>query len=126
MLFFDFYIYRFNIFYCNATYCSIRVEPEPPGLIDRNASTFHPQKLHLQLIKSYNNTYVDMYQIWIDEYRSGQWWFSTDPISLSLNLEPGQNYTVRIKAFAWYYNYFRKESVPMIDQIQTMRKLASI
>ena len=106
------------MFICNTTCCLIHVEPEPPGFIDKNASTFHPQKLHLQLIKSDNNTYVNRYEIWIDEYRLWQW---KTPFFLSLNLEPGRNYTLRIKAYAWYYP-LSKGSVPMVDQIQTMRK----
>lgn len=107
---------------CNATNCLIYVEPEPLGLIDRNASSFHPQKLQLQFIKSDNNTYVNMYEIWIEEYSSSSWTFTSFPFSLSRNLEPGQNYTVRIRAIAWYYYSYQKKSVPMIDQIQTMRK----
>ena len=86
----------------------IRVDPDPPGPIDRNASRFHPQSLYLQWIKPENNTYVDMYEIWIYGYSWDR--VSTNSFLKSIDLEPGRNYTVRITAYARYWSSLVKAS----------------
>nr|XP_022300335.1 uncharacterized protein LOC111108627 [Crassostrea virginica] len=105
-------------FFVNSDPVNLFVDLDPPGPIDRNASRFHPQSLYLRWIKPENNTYVDMYRIWIDGYS----WYrvSTNSFSRSVDLEPGRNYTVRITAYARYWS-FRKASETTIYQIQTMR-----
>lgn len=71
------------------------VEPQPPGPIDTDSSNFHPQTLYLKWEKPENSTYVNGYEVIIDEYSQftsgnaleySRWW----------GFEPGRNYTVQI------------------------------
>lgn len=95
------------------------VEPFPPGPIDKNASNFHPENLHLKWTAPGNRTYVDRYSIIVDghTYRS-----SSDEKSISRRLKPGRNYTVTMVAKSWFSHPFGRTSKPYVEEITTLRK----
>ena len=72
------------------------VEPLPPGAIDRNASDFHPEKLHLKWTAPGNRTHVDRYDVSID----GHYYAHTSNNEMGIHrLEPGRIYNISIVNF---------------------------
>ncbi|XP_048727085.2 uncharacterized protein LOC125645542 [Ostrea edulis] len=100
------------------TKTEVVVEPFPPGPIDKNASNFHPENLHLKWTAPGNRTYVDRYSIIVDghTYRS-----SSDEKSISRRLKPGRNYTVTMVAKSWFSHPFGRTSKPYVEEITTLR-----
>ncbi|XP_062609553.1 uncharacterized protein LOC134271352 [Saccostrea cucullata] len=98
------------------------VDPLPPGPLDVNASDFHPERLYLKWAVPKNNTYVDRYRVDINGagYHGYNYPYS-NIYTWPERLEPGENYSVTIRARSWYNNYFEKESTGYIEQIETLR-----
>lgn len=94
----------------------IQTDLLPPRPMDTNASFFHPQLLFLRLPE--DNYNVEWYRITINGHR--QYVYSTE-YYWPKHLEPGTNHTVRIVAYCWWSESYRKSST-YNGYIQTQRK----
>ncbi|XP_062601606.1 uncharacterized protein LOC134263292 [Saccostrea cucullata] len=94
------------------------VEPLSPGLIDKNNSNFHPEKLYLRWDLPGNETRVDRYQVSIDGNTRHS---SSNYISWPIRLEPGRVYPVTIITESWYWYSFGRNSQPYKENIETLR-----
>ena len=97
------------------------VAPLPPGSIDRNNSSFHPEKLHLKWAKPPNNTKVDSYLITISNPSSSYspYLQSSNELLTNHRFKPGTNYTLTIISRSYDTN-----SQPHIEEFQTLREFA--
>lgn len=98
---------------------SFIIEPQPPGPIDTNSSSFHPQTLNLKWAKSENSSYVNMYRVIVNGYEK---YTSFTTVIWGRDLEPGRNYTIQIAAICWYFDSYRKWSLAYMGVIQTLRE----
>lgn len=114
-----FYIYfsqELIFIYTSIVIFFIQTDLLPPRPIDTNASFFHPQLLFLRLPE--DNYNVDWYYIiingsWQTVHSKQYYWPEL--------LEPGTNYTIRIVAYYWWSESYRKTSA-YNGYIQTQRK----
>lgn len=94
----------------------IQTELLPPRPMDTNASFFHPQRLFLRLPE--DNYNVDWYDITINRYGWRVYWRE---YYWPEHLEPGTNYTIRIVAYYWWSESYRRTST-YNGYIETQRK----
>lgn len=101
-------------------FISIQTDILPPRPMDTNASFFHPQMLFLKLPK--DNYNVDWYYITINGYLQNVY---SSECNWPKHLEPGTNYTIRIVAYYWWSESYRKTST-YNGYIETKRKYKTI